>query len=118
MEQSERRNELKRLLYLRRGETISNLAKELNVSARTIRRDLDALCLSEAIYTVPGRYGGGVYVLDTFNPDFKRFNEKEVQVLNKVISYLENEISSPFSTDEIVTLKILLKTYTRIDSLK
>ncbi len=116
MEQSERRNELKRLLFLRRVETISNLAKELNVSARTVRRDLDALCLSEAIYTVPGRYGGGVYALDTFNPDFKRFNEKEVEVLNKVISYLENEISNPFSVDEIVILKTLLKTYAKVDN--
>lgn len=116
MEQSERRNELKRLLYLRRGETISNLAKELNVSARTIRRDLDALCLSEAIYTVPGRYGGGVYVLDTFNPDFKRFNEKESKTLNKVIIYLENEMPESFTEDEIVILKILLKTYAKVDN--
>ena len=72
MEQSERREEIKRLLFLRRYETISNLANELNVSTRTIRRDLEILCLDEAIYTVPGRYTGGVYVLDTFNPNFKR----------------------------------------------
>lgn len=113
MEQSERRDELKRLLFIRRVDTISNLAKELNVSARTVRRDLDALCLSEAIYTVPGRYGGGVYVLDTFNPNFKQFNEKEIEVLKKIICYLEIAKEYEFSEDEIRTLKNLLKTYTK-----
>mgnify|MGYP002556339034 CR=1 FL=1 len=54
MEQSERRDELKRILFLRKYDTINNLAKELSVSTRTIRRDLVSLSLSEAIYTVPG----------------------------------------------------------------
>ena len=115
MEQSERRDEIKRLLFLRRYETISNLANELNVSTRTIRRDLEVLCLDEAIYTVPGRYTGGVYVLDTFNPNFKRFNETEVKVLTKVICYFEREKVSIFSDDEIIVLKILLQTYSKLN---
>ena len=112
MEQSERRDELKRILFLRKYDTINNLAKELSVSTRTIRRDLVSLSLSEAIYTVPGRYTGGVYVLENFNPNYKRFNEKEIKVLTKVICYLEREKITIFTEDEIVTLKILLQTYT------
>lgn len=113
MKQSERRDELKRLLFLRRYDTMNNLAKELGVSTRTIRRDLVSLCLSEAIYTVPGRYTGGVYVLENFNPNFKRFNEKEIKVLTKIICYLEREKVTIFSEEEIITLKILLQTYTK-----
>lgn len=113
MEQSERRDEIKRLLFLRRYETIDNLAKELNVSPRTIRRDLETLCLTEAIYTIPGRYTGGVYVLDDFDPYYKKFNDDEIKVITKLICYLECEKIKGFSAKEIVVLKILLQTYSK-----
>lgn len=111
MEQSERRDEIKRLLFLRRHETIDNLAKELNVSPRTIRRDIETLCLTEAIYTIPGRYTGGVYVSDGFDPYYKKFNDDEIKVITKLICYLECEKIKGFSAKEIVVLKILLQTY-------
>ena len=111
MEQSERRDEIKRLLFLRRYETIDNLAEELNVSPRTIRSDIETLCLTEAIYTIPGRYNGGVYVSDDFDPYYKKFNDDEIKVITKLICYLECEKIKGFSAKEIVVLKILLQTY-------
>ena len=51
------------LLCQRRRETISNLAAELGVSERTIRRDIEMLTLRYPIETVCGRYGGGVRMI-------------------------------------------------------
>ncbi len=56
---AERRVEIMKKLCRRRKDTIGNLAHELGVSERTVRRDLEALSLSEPIYTQSGRYGGG-----------------------------------------------------------
>ena len=57
---AERRQLILDLLCQRRRETISNLAAELGVSERTIRRDVEMLTLRYPIETVCGRYGGGV----------------------------------------------------------
>ena len=62
---TERRNSLLKALHRRGHDTIQNLAIEFDVSERTIRRDITELSLYEPIYTMPGRYGGGVYVLRT-----------------------------------------------------
>ena len=66
---AERRQEILKILCRRRHETVANLAFELCVSERTIRRDIETLSLSEPIYTQTGRYGGGVYI--TGNGTFK-----------------------------------------------
>ena len=63
METTERRIAIMRILCRRRHETISNLAQEFGVSARTILRDIEMLSLSEPIYTQCGRYGR-VYVMN------------------------------------------------------
>ena len=54
---AERRQLILDLLCQRRRETISNLAAELGVSERTIRRDVEMLTLRSPIETVSGRYG-------------------------------------------------------------
>ena len=74
---AERRKEIMKLLCKRRHETIPNLAIELGVSARTIRRDIEELSLSEPIYTQAGRYGGGVYVLDDYYINRMYFSEEQ-----------------------------------------
>ena len=57
---AERRQLILDLLCQRRKETIPNLAAELGVSERTIRRDIEMLTLRYPIETACGRYGGGV----------------------------------------------------------
>ena len=61
---SERQRALLELISARRFETIPNLAHELGVSRYTIMRDLDEVTSIASFYTVPGRYGGGVYAVD------------------------------------------------------
>lgn len=60
---AERRNAMIKALYKREYDTVHNLAEEFGVSERTIRRDVEELSLYEPIYTMQGRYGGGVYML-------------------------------------------------------
>ena len=55
---AERRQLILDQLCQRRKETIPNLAAELGVSERTIRRDIEMLTLRYPIETVCGRYGG------------------------------------------------------------
>ena len=67
MNPSERRNAIINILCRRRFETTANLAQQLNVSERTISRDLVALSCSYPIETVRGRYGGGVKMAEWFH---------------------------------------------------
>ncbi len=66
MSPSERRQLLLETLCLRRHDTYGNLAREFNVSERTICRDVAVLMCSYPIETVCGRFGGGVRVLDGY----------------------------------------------------
>ena len=68
----ERRQQLLTLLCQRRRETIPNLAAELGVCERTIRRDIEALTLTYPIETHCGRYHGGVRLADWYYPDRRR----------------------------------------------
>lgn len=63
MNKYERQNAILRVLKLRRFDTVYNLSIEFGVSEKTIRRDIETLSLSEPIYTKPGRFGGGIYIL-------------------------------------------------------
>jgi hypothetical protein len=46
---------------------MENLATELAVSKRTIRRDIEILSAFYPIYTQPGKYNGGIYVMEGFS---------------------------------------------------
>lgn len=62
----ERREAILEILSCRRFETMNNLANELNVSRRTIQNDIVALSVFAPLYTIRGRYGGGVCVSQGF----------------------------------------------------
>ena len=61
---NDRQQQLISLLCQRRSDSIQNLAMELGVCERTIRRDIEELTLTYPIETVRGRYGGGVRMAD------------------------------------------------------
>ena len=65
MTTAERGVEILRILCHRRCEKMLKLAEELEVSVRTIQRDIDKMSLFLPLYTKSGRYGGGVYILGT-----------------------------------------------------
>ena len=107
---SERRTIILKMLCRRRHDTIENLALETGVSKRTVRRDIEALSLYEPIYTVQGRYGGGVYVADTFTYDRMYMKESEIAVLKKLS---ENGRKCGLSDNETKILATVISEYTK-----
>lgn len=91
MTTTERRAQLVELLCLRRRDTIGNLAAELDVNERTIRRDVEALTLSYPIETVCGRYGGGVKLADWYSQTRKRLSPKQTAHLRRLSTDLQGE---------------------------
>lgn len=109
---AERRPRIMKILFRRKRETISNLALEFGVSERTIRRDIEILSLTEPIYTLQGRYDGGVYVIEDSKPEVKYFDEAETTLIKKLIG----QAGTPYTIDksEVEILKNLLATYSKL----
>lgn len=110
---AERRSAIMKILCRRRHETIQNLAFELGVSERTIRRDIDALSYSEPIYTRTGRYGGGVYVVEGYTIDRMYMSEREIEVLRKLCSTAEQQVLCVLTVNELSLLKKIIQNYTK-----
>ena len=86
---SERRIEIIRLLCRRRKETVKNIAMEFGVTERTIRRDIEVLCISYPIYTKRGRIDGGVSLIDSFSFERLYMTDKTQQLFEKALDLLE-----------------------------
>ena len=91
MDAVERRQQILELLCQRRKDTMQNLAAELGVSERTIRRDVEILTLSYPLETVCGRYGGGVRVADWYHLDRQRMSPKQTALLRRLAADLRGE---------------------------
>ena len=114
---AERRNEIMKMMCRRRYETIRNLASELGVSMRTIQRDIEILSVTEPIYTQSGKYGGGVYVVDSYSMDRMYMKDSELDVLQKLyIAADKNE--TLLTNDEKNVLKLLILQYSKPKSKK
>ena len=88
---AERRQLILDLLCQRRRETTSNLAEELGVSERTLRRDVEMLTLRYPIETVCGRYGGGVRMADWYKQDRRRLTPRQTALLRRLAAGLQGE---------------------------
>lgn len=102
-----------RILCRRRHETVSRLAEELGVSARTVQRDIETLSLTEPIYTQCGRYGGGVYVMDGYVKDRMYMRESEIAVLRKLARFAENRSVCRLAPEELSELAGIISLYTK-----
>lgn len=91
MDAVERRQQILELLCQRRKDTMQNLAAELGVSERTIRRDVEVLTRSYPLETVCGRYGGGVRVADWYHLDRQRMSPKQTALLRRLAADLRGE---------------------------
>ena len=91
MDAVERRQQILELLCQRRKDTMQNLAAELGVSERTIRRDVEILTRSYPLETVCGRYGGGVRVADWYHLDRQRMPPKQTALLRRLAADLRGE---------------------------
>ncbi len=79
-----RRQKLLESLCRRRHDTYANLAPEFGVSVMTIRRDVQALIeMHYPLIIVRGRYGGGVTVMDGYNPYHSTLSTEEIEFLRK-----------------------------------
>ena len=114
MGSDERREKIIRILSRRGHETIFNLAFELGVSTRTIRRDIDALSVNNPIYTQPGRYGGGIYILDNYIIGKFYISDKESATLKKLYLLVEKFEEEQFSVEEREILRSIIKNYCSI----
>ncbi len=115
---AERRAALLGVLCRRRHETIPNLAAELGVSVRTIRRDIELLSLEVPIYTQTGRYGGGVYVTENFQLDRRYFNGAELSLLEKIIACAKRKMPYLLNSEEIRIMQQILSNYTKPQTIK
>lgn len=91
MDAVERRQQILELLCQRRKDTMQNLAAELGVSERTIRRDVEILTRSYPLETVCGRYGDGVRVADWYHLDRQRMSPKQTALLRRLAADLRGE---------------------------
>ena len=91
MDAVERRQQILELLCQRRKDTMQNLAAELGVSERTIRRDVEILTRSYPLETVCGRYGGGVRVADWYHLDRQRMSPKQTALLRRLAADLRGK---------------------------
>ena len=109
---AERRYEIMKVLCRRRHETIQNLAYEFGVSTRTIQRDIEILSLSEPIFTKPGKYGGGIYVLDGYSMSRMYMTDAELDVLRKLYDAADENVKL-LTSDEKELLGSLISQYTK-----
>ena len=110
---AERRSEIMRILCRRRHDTIANLAIEFGVSERTIQRDIEALSLTEPIYTQCGRYDGGVYIDEDYVMNRMYMTDLELEVLHKISSFVENSASCDLNRAEVAVLHHIITQYTK-----
>lgn len=93
----ERRERLIRILQLRGKTQISVLAGELEVSERTIMRDIETLSTSRPIYTLQGKHGG-VCLVEGYTPPSPSLDDTELSLLRKIL--LECRLGGSVSLDE------------------
>lgn len=113
---AERRKEIMIALCHRRHDTINNLALEFGVSAKTIRRDIEVLSLSEPIYTKAGRYGGGIYVMDGYYSNKLYMTNEESKVLKKILDFVSSQ--GILNSNEMQILRHIIDKYTKPETIK
>lgn len=84
MSATERRLRLLTVLCFRRHDTCENLAREFDVTIRTIYSDIEVLMCSYPIETVRGRYGG-VKVADGFYLGNHALSPRQFELLDRLL---------------------------------
>lgn len=96
MKASERRQEIFEILCEDRHATMDCLANQFNVSRRTIVTDIRELSLIYPIYTVCGKYEGGVYLSENFKlgkKDYLTPEQEEVLIqLSSLSTFEQREV--------------------------
>ena len=88
---NDRQQQIINLLCQRRSDTVQNLATELGVCERTIRRDIEELTLTYPLETVRGRYGGGGRMANWYFQDRPKLSPKQTALLKRLAVGLYGE---------------------------
>lgn len=91
MNMFERQGAILNLIYRERHTTEAALAALFGVSDRTIRKDIIALACTLPIKSVRGRYGGGIWLEDWFDPDSNVLSLKQEDLLKRIRPTLTGE---------------------------
>ena len=90
MDPNERRMAIIRVLCVRRKETIKNLAAEFGVSERTVRYDIERLSQIFPLIITPGRYSGGVSVMEGYYWGMNFLNSEQQALLERLLGTLSD----------------------------
>lgn len=112
MKTNERRQEIMKLLCRRQHETMCNLAAEFDVSIRTIQRDIEALSLTEPIYTQTGKYNGGVYVMEGYSLDHMYMSDPQIALLKRIYIFISNDTKF-LTCEELKAFSSLISQYSK-----
>ena len=105
MTASERRKEILDTLNMRRHEKIDNFAFELQVSRRTIERDIFDFLFNDPAST-ENYTGGGVHVIEgRYIYDINRMNDEQTELLERLLNDLTGK--------DAEIMKTILKKYSR-----
>ena len=85
MTANERRAEIMRILVSRRHEITPNLARDLAVSERTIRRDIKVLMVDYPLDVYQGNTGG-IRLADWYHPHKRLLSREQQQVLTELVT--------------------------------
>ena len=115
MKAFERHYRILQIINEKRQVTIGYLANELEVSDKTIMRDIWFLSDFLPIRTTPGRYGGGVSYMDDYRYcDYKFYiTEEQEQLLNKIINETKSKGVCILSDFELVVLSEIIEKYSK-----
>ena len=112
MQPSDRRRKLIYILSVKGLTTIKKLAEELEVSERTILRDINILSESYPIGTLTGKHGGA-YLVDTYVLNRPCLSEQEIQLLEKIAFDIEVNNCSRLTIEELGLLKKMITNYSK-----
>ena len=91
MKANERRQALLEHLCEVRQSTLENLAFHFSVSQSTIRRDVLELSLSYPVYTVCGKYDGGVYIAHDYYFGKRFLSPEQEELLASLAPTLDDD---------------------------
>ncbi len=115
MKSFERHHRILLILNEKRKVTIGYLAQELEVSEKTIMRDVWYLSDFIPVCSTPGRYGGGISYIEGYRYcDYKFYiSEDQEKLLNKIATECQARGECKLTSSEIEILLNIIKKYSK-----
>lgn len=88
---NERRMKILDVLLQKRQVKLAELQLQFNISRSTAKRDVQELMLSHPIVTFPGKYGGGIRVMDGYRLGMKYMSDAQTALLERLLESLTGD---------------------------